>query len=99
MRSSETKAIRNSTFIRSHIQEVEITVSGNEVERDHMILNSWKRCIETHRLEPSSLKEAYILPSYELKLHQERTDRLIHTARHALEMLYKQISGQHFSTE
>ncbi|UAB71388.1 sigma-54-dependent Fis family transcriptional regulator [Vibrio sp. SCSIO 43132] len=96
MRSSETKAIRNSTFIRSHIQEVESAISGNEVERDHMILNSWKRCVETHRLEPSSLKEAYILPGYELKLHQERTDRLIHTARHALEMLYKQISGQNY---
>ena len=70
---------------------------GGETVRDPVIVESWRRCIQYYGLDPLELKEAYIVPHYELRQHRERLEQLIRTARYELETLYKQIAGQRYA--
>ncbi|MEM9439548.1 MAG: sigma-54-dependent Fis family transcriptional regulator [Pseudomonadota bacterium] len=47
-------------------------------------------------MDPTDLKEPYILPNHELNMHRERVELLIRTARYGLETLYKKVSGQKY---
>jgi len=81
------------THVISHIEEVERVAAGSSSARDTLVLESWKRCVETHGLDPARMQEAYIVPNSELREHQERTEKLIRTARFALESLHRQVAG------
>lgn len=60
---------------------------------DAIILNSWQRCVHQHRLDPTRMQEAIILPQTRLKEHQDRMEEFLHIARHGLETLYRQVAG------
>ena len=60
---------------------------------DDVIRDSWARCVHQHRLDPTRMQEAVILPSYEVRQHQERLDDFLRIARHGLEALYQQVAG------
>ena len=77
----------------SHIEEVERVTTGGACTRDSMVVESWKRCVDTHGLDPARMQEAYIVPESELREHQERMEQLIRTARFGLESLHKQVAG------
>jgi transcriptional regulator of acetoin/glycerol metabolism len=81
------------TNLISHIEEVERVAAGSNSTRDTLVLESWKRCVDTHGLDPARMQEAYIVPDYELREHRERTEKLIRTARFALESLHRQVAG------
>ncbi len=64
-------------------------VSGN----DAMIRESWLRCVREHRLDPSRMQDAVILPARLVREHQEQMDEFLQIARHGLENLYHQVGG------
>jgi len=80
----------------SHIQEIEafgLGYSNRGQERDRAVLRSWRRCIDSHRLDPAHTSEAHIVTDGQLRAHREESEPLIHIARHALERLYQQLKG------
>ena len=60
---------------------------------DAIIRASWQRCVHEHRLDPTRMQEAIILPQARLREHQEQMDAFLHIARHGLEALYQQVAG------
>ncbi|WP_028024474.1 sigma-54-dependent Fis family transcriptional regulator [Enterovibrio calviensis] len=78
--------------VRDHIKEVQGVAEGVNSARDAVIEQSWRRCVSDHKLDPLVMQEAYIVPHAELKYHQERIDKLLRTARHGLDDLYRQIA-------
>ncbi|MEZ8144055.1 sigma-54-dependent Fis family transcriptional regulator [Enterovibrio norvegicus FF-33] len=78
--------------VNDHIKEVQSVAEGIASARDTVIAQSWQRCVSDYQLDPLILQEAYIVPHAELKLHQERLDKLLRTARYGLDELYRQIA-------
>ncbi len=62
-------------------------------DHDEVIRASWARCVHEHRLDPTRMQEAVILPQTELREHQDRIEAFLHIARHGLETLYQQVAG------
>jgi len=88
--------------MRSHQREHIATVMqvaadgiGAPVARSHdeIIRASWARCVHEHRLDPTRMQEAVILPQTQLREHQDRMEEFLHIARHGLETLYQQVAG------
>ncbi len=61
---------------------------------DTIIRASWERCVREHRLDPTRMQEAVILPQARLREHQDQMDAFLSIARHGLESLYHQVAGQ-----
>ncbi len=79
-----------------HIREVENVALGRASGRDPWVVQSWLRCVNEHRLDPTRACEAFILPERELRSHREQSEDLIRIARSGLEALYGQIAGQNY---
>jgi len=83
---------------REHIHSV-MRVAGDaapqphDLRHDALIRDSWQRCVHEHRLDPTRMQEAIILPQTLLREHQDRMDEFLHIARHGLETLYQQVAG------
>ena len=60
---------------------------------DAVIQQSWQRCVHEHRLDPTRMQEAIILPSDRLREHQDQMEASLQIARHGLETLYQQVAG------
>jgi len=63
------------------------------LQHDDLIRQSWLRCVLDHKLDPTRMQEAVILPHERYREHQDQMEGLMHIARHGLENLYKQVSG------
>ena len=63
------------------------------VAKDPIIRTSWERCVSEHRLDPTRMQEAVILPNGQLREHQDQMEAFLHIARHGLEALYRQVAG------
>ncbi len=61
--------------------------------KDSIIQSSWQRCVSDHRLDPTRMQEAIILPNAQLREHQDQMEAFLHIARHGLEALYRQVAG------
>lgn len=61
--------------------------------KDTIIRSSWARCVSQHRLDPTRMQEAVILPHAQLREHQDQMEAFLHIARHGLEALYRQVAG------
>ncbi len=79
-----------------HIREIEAVSQGAPATRDPVVVQSWLRCLEKHRLDPAARAEAYILPDSELRLHRQRSEELISIARSGIENLYALVAGQNY---
>lgn len=79
-----------------HIREIEAVSQGAAPARDPVVVQSWLRCLEKHRLDPSARSEAYILPEAELRQHRQRSEELIAIARAGIEKLYALVAGQNY---
>ncbi|HEY7803598.1 MAG TPA: sigma 54-interacting transcriptional regulator, partial [Orrella sp.] len=66
---------------------------ASRVTKDQVIQTSWQRCIDEHRLDPTRMQEAVILPGVQLREHQDQMEAFLHIARHGLEALYQQVAG------
>jgi len=60
---------------------------------EQVIRDSWHRCVHQHRLDPTRMQEAIILPHARLREHQDQMEALLHIARHGLESLYSKVAG------
>ncbi len=83
---------------RSHIDVVmKVAERGVAVDaalrHEAVIRESWFRCVREHRLDPTRMQEAVILPAGRLREHQDQLDDFIQIARHGLEALYQQVAG------
>jgi transcriptional regulator of acetoin/glycerol metabolism len=60
---------------------------------EQVIRESWLRCVHEHRLDPTRMQEAIILPQTRLREHQDQMEALLQIARHGLEALYSKVAG------
>lgn len=78
---------------RSRLHRQPASVAGGLPTKDDIIRTSWSRCVTEHRLDPTRMQEAVILPSTQLREHQDQLEAFLHIARHGLEALYRQVAG------
>ena len=64
-----------------------------QTRHEQLIRESWLRCVTEHRLDPTRMQEAIILPQARLREHQDQMEAFLHIARHGLESLYSQVAG------
>ncbi len=84
-------------FPRSdHIREIENVGMGMATGRDEIVVQSWLRCLEQHRLDPAQNCEAFIVPDHKLREHRQQSEELINIARSGLEHLFQQVAGQNY---
>ncbi|MCD2185010.1 sigma-54-dependent Fis family transcriptional regulator [Rhizobium sp. GN54] len=79
-----------------HIREIERVSRGLSTGRDDIVVQSWLRCLDQHRLDPTHACEAFILPEARLREHRQRSEDLIRIARSGLEHLFHQVAGQNY---
>ncbi len=94
----QTTQQRQQQHQRQHIatvmQVAERGIAAGEAQaHDQFIRASWQRCVHEHRLDPTRMQEAVILPHASLREHQDRMEDFLHIARHGLESLYGQVAG------
>ena len=63
---------------------------------DDIIRASWQRCVHQHRLDPTRMQEAVILPERRLREHRDQMEAFLHIARHGLEALHDQVAGMDY---
>lgn len=79
-----------------HIREIEKVGLGGSTNRDKTVVESWRRCITQHRLDPALACEAYIVPEMQLREHRQQSEQLISIARSGLEDLFRHVAGQNY---
>lgn len=77
----------------AHIDEIVRVSEGARADRDPLILESWRRCLSEHKMDPAVLHKPSILPSEQLRSHREAMEQFIRTARFGLESLYSRVAG------
>jgi sigma-54 dependent transcriptional regulator, acetoin dehydrogenase operon transcriptional activator AcoR len=58
-----------------------------------LVADSWKRCLQSHRLDPSSRSETRILSQAELRRFREPVEPLVRIARTEIQRLYRQVNA------
>ena len=81
---------------RDHVREIDHVLSGRPSERDRVVAQSWRRCVEQYGLDPARPSPAHIVTETRLREHREQSERLIAIARSGLEALFRQIAGQKY---
>lgn len=76
-----------------HIDELVRTVGGQQTNRDALIQDSWKRCVNHHNLDPTIQRPAVIVTDSRLKHHRDAMEDLLRRARAGIEALYRQVAG------
>lgn len=79
-----------------HIREIERVSRGLPTGRDDVVVQSWRRCLDQHRLDPTHACEAFILPDARLREHRQQSEDLVRIARSGLEHLFSQVAGQNY---
>lgn len=80
----------------AHIKEITRVISGARTERDRVVADSWRRCIETYGLDPTRPEPAHIVTAEQLKTHREQAEHLIAIARSGLQALFRQVAGHNY---
>lgn len=79
-----------------HIKEIERVGQGSNTGRDAIVVESWRRCLETYQLDPAEAREAVIVSQTRLREHRQQAEDLVHIARSGLERLYRQVAEQNY---
>jgi transcriptional regulator of acetoin/glycerol metabolism len=61
-------------------------------ERETLFVKSWNRCLNQHGLDPSRPQPARILPSSQVREHQQRMDGFLRVARAGMEDMYRRVA-------
>lgn len=82
----------------AHIREIDSALRGRPTrgDRDALVVDSWRRCVETYGMDPARADAAHIVTEAELRQHREQAERLIATARSGLRSLFRQVAGQNY---
>jgi transcriptional regulator of acetoin/glycerol metabolism len=87
----------NKSAQLQHIDRVlavmEADALGNDDAASDPIRRSWKRCMTDYGLDPARAPGARIVPSHQLREHQEQIEAFLRVARAGMEQMYKRISG------
>jgi len=81
---------------RKHIETVVQVAEARSLagmDHDQIIRDSWMRCVHDHKLDPTRMQEAIILPNTAVREHQDQLEDFLHIARHGLQTLYQQVAG------
>lgn len=81
---------------KEHITEIDRVLKGEETGRDSLVVESWRRCIESYGMDPTRPDPAYIVSETQLREHREQSERLIAIARSGLQRLFRQVAGQNY---
>ena len=76
-----------------HIEELIRVAEGRDSNRDGLILDSWRRCVGNHHLDPAVMRPAVIIEDRRLREHRDAMEELLRTARFGVEALYRQVAG------
>lgn len=79
-----------------HIKEIERVGKGSNTGRDAIVVESWRRCLETYQLDPAQAREAVIVSQTRLREHRQQAEDLVRIARSGLERLYCQVAQQNY---
>ena len=78
-----------SVASRSHVERVlAVAESAVAVDGESRIVNSWKRCLVDHKIDPARSGPPRTLMQSELRQRAQCVDRLIHVAAPELDHLY-----------
>ncbi|MBD9510355.1 sigma-54-dependent Fis family transcriptional regulator [Ensifer sp. ENS10] len=80
----------------SHMREIERVGLGAASPRDAPVVQSWLRCLNDYKLDPTIAQEAYIVPGSKLREHREQAEELIRIGRSGLEGLFNQVAEQNY---
>ena len=83
--------MRNSV-IDQHISNVYSSIENKGIEKN-VVISSWKRCIETFKLDPLSRQPSRVLTHSELQNHTYPIEEFITTAREGMRTLYAQVQA------
>lgn len=81
-----------------HVAEIEKVLRGDGqgLEREPVVQDSWRRCIETYGLDPTRPDPAHVVTDTQLKLHREQSQELIATARSGLQSLFRMVANDNY---
>lgn len=79
-----------------HIREIERVGQGSNTGRDAIVVESWRRCLDTYQLDPTKAREAVIVSEARLREHRQQAEDLVHIARSGLDRLYRQVAEQNY---
>ncbi|MFM8247611.1 MAG: sigma-54-dependent Fis family transcriptional regulator [Burkholderiaceae bacterium] len=51
------------------------------------------RCVHDHKLDPTRMQDAIILPNNRIREHKDQLEDFLHIARHGMQALYHQVAG------
>lgn len=81
---------------REHIREIESVLQGGVCDRDPAVIESWRRCIDMHHLDPAARTGVCVVSDTRLKEHRQEAEELIHIARGGLSTLFRHVVGQQY---
>jgi transcriptional regulator of acetoin/glycerol metabolism len=85
--------MRNSV-IDEHLSNVYRAIETNELDSEkNLVTDSWKRCIQTFKLDPLGRHGSRVLTHSELQNHTSPMEEFIITARDGMENLYTQVEA------
>lgn len=79
-----------------HVDEIDRVIGGDISTRESVVVDSWRRCVDVHGLDPARPNPAYIVTAAKLREHREQAERLISISRSGLETLFRQVAGQNY---
>lgn len=77
----------------THILEIFRVAEGESSPRDADVLDSWRRCVNQHRLDPALPAAPRIVTQRELSQHRQDSEDLLSVARHGMEDLYRRVNA------
>ena len=81
---------------RAHVEELASVALGEASRRDSAVVESWLRCLNDYRMDPSRAQEAYIVPAHQLREHREQAEELIRIGRSGVETLFRNVADQNY---
>lgn len=81
-----------TSVVDAHLSNVYKSIDNNELNFEtNVVINSWKRCIQTFKLDPLIRHGSRVLTQSELQNHTSPIEEFIVSAREGMENLYSQV--------
>ncbi|WP_434058511.1 sigma-54-dependent Fis family transcriptional regulator [Coralliovum pocilloporae] len=80
----------------NHYDVIDQALAGSTNNRDPFVVESWRRCVDSHGLDPMRPNSSNIVSAEKLREHREQSEHLIRIARSGLQTLFRQVAGQNY---
>jgi len=78
---------------KAHVLEIFRAAEGESSRRDTDVLESWRRCVNEHQLDPTRHLSPRLVTEGELRQHRQDSEELLGMARHGMEDLYRRVNA------